>query len=99
MSEDDRTPVGLSDDTPTPAEPPVWRSLVRVLTNHVASLEDVKQRVSALAALIEQRAEPPRLGELAALGRAFRDESDSATDVARQVEAIGRSRRGVRGGV
>jgi hypothetical protein len=88
---DDR--LGPDEQTPLPVpETPLWRSLVRVLSNHIVALDDVKQRIGNVRDLIAARQSPPRAAELEDLGKAARAESDSATDVARAVEALERRR-------
>jgi len=62
------------------------RPLALALGNHALVLEQVRVSVSDLAERVRIAESPIASGELAQIGRAFRQESDSASDLARAAE-------------
>jgi hypothetical protein len=82
----------MNDDEQTPAELPVANPahapLVRALSNHALQLEHTRRQLESIGERIRTRADIMPATELAELGRVFRDEADSAHDLARAAENL-----------
>jgi hypothetical protein len=85
VSEDEHTPVDRPIRLPVNPE---HGPLVRALHNHVAMLDQVTRRVTAIEERICAQHEPVATADLVELGRAFRDEADSAHELARAAEKL-----------
>jgi hypothetical protein len=78
-----------SDVTPRPTPivaNPLHRPLVLALGHHALVLEQTAIQVAAIKERIAVATDPIAVTELSELGRAFRREADSATDVAKAAE-------------
>ena len=85
---DDKTPVERAGRPAPTAAHPANEGLVRALHNHVLVLEHTARRVTAIEERICSGRDPVAAAEHAALGRAFRQEADSAHELARAAEKL-----------
>lgn len=81
----------MNDDV-TPSELPVANPahgpLVRVLSNHALVLERTARRLVAIREELRARVDIAPASQIAELGKVFRQEADSAHDLARAAERL-----------
>jgi hypothetical protein len=81
---------GDSDDTPNvlPVANVAHAPLVRALHNHAILLGQTREQLRRIGDDIRSRVDIVPASQLAELGKVFRDEADSALDLARAAEKL-----------
>lgn len=82
MNSDEETPADL------PVANPAHAPLVRVLSTHALVLESTARQLIAIREELRARVDIAPASQMAELGKVFRQEADSAHDLARAAERL-----------
>jgi hypothetical protein len=82
LTDDDATPTDL------PIANPAHGPLVRALFTHALVLENTARLLTAIREDLRARVDIAPASQMAELGKVFRDEADSALDLARAAERL-----------